>query len=256
MTAWLVAVQFLTKIPVRLRALPSERQTALAVVFYPLVGVLIGLILAGFTQAVGFLPSVLAAALMVVAWIWLTGGLHLDGLADIADAWLGGWGEKERTLTIMKDPTCGAMGVLALIAGVLIKFAAVHTLLTFGGAALGLMIAPVVGRLVILWLFLRAPYVRKNGIGSPISTHLPKTATAGVLAIGVLLVILSVAFGFGLWAAAWLAGALMAFLWYYRRAWQRLIGGVTGDVIGAAVELGEMLTLLVMAGVLAWQMVS
>ncbi|MFH4181104.1 adenosylcobinamide-GDP ribazoletransferase, partial [Acinetobacter baumannii] len=62
-------------------------------------------------------------------WIWLTGGLHLDGLADTADAWVGGFGDKQRTLQIMKDPSCGPIGVLSLVIICLLKFALVFVLI-------------------------------------------------------------------------------------------------------------------------------
>ncbi len=75
------------------------------------------------------LPLVLLSSVILVLWIWLTGGLHLDGLADTADAWVGGFGDKARTLEIMKDPSCGPIGVLSLVIVCILKWSALYVLL-------------------------------------------------------------------------------------------------------------------------------
>ncbi len=84
--------------------MPTAAQNAQSLLFYPLVGLLIGAALWGMAHLLQFLPLVLSSSLILVLWIWLTGGLHLDGLADTADAWVGGFGDPERSLNIMKDP--------------------------------------------------------------------------------------------------------------------------------------------------------
>ncbi|MBP7974742.1 MAG: adenosylcobinamide-GDP ribazoletransferase, partial [Acinetobacter sp.] len=129
MLPFLIALQFLTIVPVQLKQIPTARQNAQSLLFYPVIGLLIGLILFGLSVALIELPAILLASIVLVIWIWLTGGLHLDGLADTADAWVGGFGDRERTLQIMKDPASGPIGVLSLIIVCLLKFTALYVLI-------------------------------------------------------------------------------------------------------------------------------
>jgi adenosylcobinamide-GDP ribazoletransferase len=122
MTPFWIALQFLTVLPIELKQIPTAKQNGQSVLFYPLVGLLIGLILFGLSILLVKVPIILVATIILVIWIWLTGGLHLDGLADTADAWVGGFGDRERTLKIMKDPSCGPIGVLSLVIVCLMKF--------------------------------------------------------------------------------------------------------------------------------------
>ncbi len=121
------------------------------------------------------LPIILLSSLILVVWIWLTGGLHLDGLADTADAWVGGFGDKERTLAIMKDPSCGPIGVLSLIILCLIKWSAIYVLIEQQHYS-ALILFPILGRLAPLFLFLTTQYVREKGLGSSIAEFIPKIA--------------------------------------------------------------------------------
>ena len=144
MTAFLIALQFLTTLPIQLKAMPSPQQNGQSLLFYPVVGVLIGAVLCGLALLLHSLPIILLASIILCVWIWLTGGLHLDGLADTADAWVGGFGDQERTLAIMKDPSCGPIGVLSLIIVCLLKWSAIYVLLQ-QQLFLALLIFPVFG---------------------------------------------------------------------------------------------------------------
>ena len=117
-----IALQFLTVFPIQLKQMPSKQQNGQSLLFYPVIGLGIGLVLYTIALGLSALPSMLLSSLILVIWIWLTGGLHLDGLADTADAWVGGFGDKERTLKIMKDPACGPIGVLSLIIVCILKW--------------------------------------------------------------------------------------------------------------------------------------
>lgn len=150
--------------------------------FYPLVGLLIGLILFGLSILLVKVPIILVATIILVIWIWLTGGLHLDGLADTADAWVGGFGDRERTLKIMKDPSCGPIGVLSLVIVCLMKFSALYVLLEQRLSAF-LILIPMLGRSVPLFLFLTTRYVRANGLGRSITDSIPKTLAWMVLSL-------------------------------------------------------------------------
>lgn len=237
MTRLKIALQFLTILPVRLKQMPSPRQNAESLLFYPLVGLMVGgilLILAGCLHA---LPSLVLAVLVLTIWIWLTGGLHLDGLADTADAWVGGFGNAERTLQIMKDPACGPIGVLSLVVILLVKLSALYLLFELQHF-LFLLVVPVLGRLVPLFLFLSTPYVRKTGLGSALTTHLPKSWGWFVLLLGGMTVLY-----FGWAGCLALIISLLALL-YLRWQFIRRIGGITGDTVGAAIEIIETLAIL------------
>ncbi len=232
-----IALQFLTVLPIKLSTPPSAKQNGQSLLFYPVVGLLIGLILFGFSVILVKLPTLFIASIILVLWIWLTGGLHLDGLADTADAWVGGFGDPERTLKIMKDPACGPIGVLSLIVVCLLKFAALYVLLE-QHLAVFLILIPAIGRSVALFLFLTTAYVRAQGLGSSITDSIPKRAIWMVFVITLTLLLVF----------EWLG--LIAFIcflgsaFYLRRLFIQRIGGITGDTIGAAIELIETGVLL------------
>ncbi|WP_139488104.1 adenosylcobinamide-GDP ribazoletransferase [Brevibacillus dissolubilis] len=127
MNAFFQALTFLTRIPVRFQAKPEAWAKSTA--YYPLVGLIIGMIVAVVAVLLSpFLPTMLIAVLTLVCWIWLTGGLHLDGLMDTADA-VGSSRSRERMLEIMKDSRVGAMGVIAAVLVVLVKFTAIVSII-------------------------------------------------------------------------------------------------------------------------------
>ncbi|HCJ29476.1 MAG TPA: adenosylcobinamide-GDP ribazoletransferase, partial [Pseudomonas sp.] len=96
----LIALQFLTCLPVRLDGKPEPRAIGVSLLYYPVVGLLMGGMLVVLGMALHDTAPALRAALVLAAWVAITGALHLDGLADSADAWLGGFGDRERTLAI------------------------------------------------------------------------------------------------------------------------------------------------------------
>lgn len=232
MTPFWIALQFLTVLPINLKTMPSAKQNGQAILFYPFVGLLIGLILFGVSLILVKLPILLIASIILVLWIWLTGGLHLDGLADTADAWVGGFGDPERTLRIMKDPTCGPIGVLSLVVVCLLKFAALYVLLEQHLNAF-LILVPVLGRSVPLFLFLTTVYVRDKGLGRSITDFIQKKLTWTVFVITIAL----------LYMFKWLGLVtficFIAVLFYLRALFIKRIGGITGDTVGAAIELIE-----------------
>ena len=103
-TIFLSLCSFLTIFPIQLKEMPSKQQNGQSLLFYPLIGLMIGAILFAIAMLLHALPVILLSSLILVVWIWLTGGLHLDGLADTADAWVGGFGNKERTLKNHERP--------------------------------------------------------------------------------------------------------------------------------------------------------
>ncbi|MFJ4434157.1 adenosylcobinamide-GDP ribazoletransferase [Pseudomonas sp. NPDC089395] len=236
-----IALQFLSSLPVRLPGMPEPQQMGRSLLYYPLVGLLFGLLLWFASHLLQGAPAPLQAALLLTLWVLLSGALHLDGLADSADAWLGGFGDRERTLQIMKDPRSGPIAVVTLVLVLLLKFCALWVLVERDAGAL-LVLAPVVGRAAMLGLFLCTPYVRPGGLGQALAEHLPRHAGAWVLLASVLGCLV-----FAGWGSVWaMLAALGVFCWLRRLMCQRL-GGTTGDTAGALLELLELTVLLGLA---------
>jgi adenosylcobinamide-GDP ribazoletransferase len=236
-----IALQFLSSLPIRLPGMPSPQELGRSLLFYPAVGVLMGSVLMALNLLLDGAPLFLHAALVLAAWVLLSGGLHLDGLADSADAWLGGFGDRERTLTIMKDPRSGPIAVVTLVIVLLVKFTALLALIE-SHHGLGLLLAPVIGRAAMLGLFLGTPYVRAGGLGQALADHLPRPLGFKVLGITAIACVLIAG-----WTGVEAVLAATAGFFWLRRLMIRRLGGSTGDTAGAMLELLEVLVLVVLA---------
>ncbi len=207
------------------------------------MGAIIGFLLAAFAMGLdraGVSPAI-AAFLLVTASVVITGGLHLDGLADTSDG-LFLSGDAERRLTVMRDPHVGSFGVAAIVLVLLGKFAALSSM-TGHNRALAVLGAAIVGRCLILVSAGLADYARPQGTGRIIiDVTQPRDALGAasiVLLVGVCL------FGFrGL-----TAGLIAMFgAWGCTRAASARLGGITGDILGAVVEFGELGFLIIVGG--------
>lgn len=237
MMPFALALQFLTRLPVRLRRDPSAQESAESLLWYPLVGVVLGLILLLANALLGGVDASLRAALLLAFWVWLSGGLHLDGLADTADAWVGGYGDRERTLAIMKDPACGPIGVIVLLLCLLLKYCALMLLLQHQYWTL-LLITPWLGRCLLPLLLLTTPYVRAGGIGSSLTSAMPRSRLQLVLLLNAALLL---CFGWAGLLALLVAGLLT---WFWRDMLIQRLGGTTGDTTGALLEVVECAVLV------------
>ncbi|RLA25257.1 MAG: adenosylcobinamide-GDP ribazoletransferase [Gammaproteobacteria bacterium] len=239
LASFALALQFLTRLPLNFNIPISEQRIAQSVLFYPLVGLLIGAILLLVNNLLPTHTPALNAAIILTVWVLLTGGLHLDGLADCCDAWAGGLGDKERSLAIMQDPAAGPIAVIFLILLLLLKWTALQSFLQQQHVLIPLLLAPFLGRLSILLLMLSSVYIRKNGLGSAMHRHLPQKAAK-------LIVLSSLLFCFWLTNINTLFSVLILILLIRYLALQRL-QGVTGDVYGASVEIIETTVLISLA---------
>ncbi|MBK8509009.1 MAG: adenosylcobinamide-GDP ribazoletransferase [Candidatus Competibacteraceae bacterium] len=237
--ALILALQLLTRLPVPLVGPPPRpEELGLSVMFFPVVGFLIGAVLAGLHTVLGLADPGVLAGLVLTAWVLLTGGLHLDGLADTADAWIGGQGRRERTLEIMKDPRSGPIAIVAVGLVLLNKFTALQVLLA-GDARVILVLAPVLARALMVLLLLTTPYIRPEGLGSPYARHLPRARCGfAVLACSAATLFLLD------WQGAVLLGVLAVGFIVLRQRFLSRLGGVTGDALGASCELAESALLL------------
>jgi adenosylcobinamide-GDP ribazoletransferase len=231
----LVALGFLTRVPVPPGIFDDKRATRQSPAWYSTVGGVIGVVLWLLAQLLHAWPPLLSAAMILIVWIGITGALHLDGLADSADAWIGGIGSRERTLEIMKDPRCGPSGVVALVAVLLLKFAALASAPSSGGIAL--LLAPVLARAALTLAFVTTPYARAQGLGSALRDAPRNACWLGIAAAAVLALFSGLR---GLVALA--ATAVLFALW--RQACLRRLGGFTGDTCGALAEMTEAVVLV------------
>lgn len=238
---FLIALQFLTRLPVRLESPPDGTALGRSLLFYPVVGLGLGLALAILAEFLAEVGGWLPASIVLAVWVVSTGALHLDGLADSADAWAGGFGDQERTLAIMKDPRSGPVAVVVVVLVLLLKVAALEQVIARQDWA-ALLLAPMLGRAAPLLLFLTTPYVRPGGLGSDLARHLPRRGGIAVLSI-TLAGALVAAGTRGLWPFL-ATGAL--FFWL-RLSMIRRIGGTTGDTAGATIELTECAVLVGLA---------
>lgn len=239
---FLIALQFLTALPIKINEQPGAEATGRSLLYYPLVGLLIGTLLAALGWLLSDAPTLMVAVILLVVWVAVTGALHLDGLADSADAWVGGLGDRDKTLAIMKDPYCGPIAVVTLVLVLMIKFIALVQLVSNDNWG-ALVLIPVLGRTALVLLFLTTTYVRPLGLGSLLANHLPRRACTIVVISMWIVIPAFIRIEALLWLLAAVAGVFLAL----RRLMLRRLGGITGDTAGAMVELIEVAALLAIA---------
>ena len=231
-----LAFSFLTVLPVPAAGTPVPGDLGRAAAWYPLVGLVLGGLVALAKTGLDLVfPPLLAAGLTAAVWALLTGGLHLDGLADCCDGLLSPV-PRERRLEIMRDPRLGAFGGAGLALYLMLKVFAILSLPP-GLSVGGILLAAVTARWLIL-LAGRQPMARSDGLGADLARGLGRGAwlLAAILPValaaltgwyGVLALVLA---HLTAWGIFWLA--------------RSLLGGLTGDVFGLLVELAELTVLL------------
>jgi adenosylcobinamide-GDP ribazoletransferase len=231
---FLIAVQFLTRLPVP-RGLPaSETTLGQATRFFPLIGVLVGggaaliFILAG-----NLLPHSGSVLCAIIFAAFITNGIHEDGLADTFDGFGGGW-TKERALEIMRDSRIGTFGALALIFLILGKYIFLSSL-SPGQSWRWLIVAHTAGRWTVLPLCAWLPYARAEGQGKLVARRVGKVEVLiGSLTYLITVFLLS-------WQAALAALLITGLVSLLSGAYFRArLSGITGDCLGAANQLTEL----------------
>jgi adenosylcobinamide-GDP ribazoletransferase len=235
------AIAFLTRVPVGTQT--AEADVARAIPWFPVVGAGVGLIVAAvYAGALQVVPALPAGAVAVAAGVLLTGAFHEDGLADTADAF-GAW-EPEEARRIMKDPTHGTYGVSALVLVLVTRVAALSAL--SGWAAVAVVpAANALARAAAVALFAAIPVATDQGLGASyaLGADRRRVVLGALVGFGVALAALGPTLvPVAAFVAVFGAGqvALVA---------SRRVGGLTGDVLGAAEQVAETLVLLVGAAV-------
>ena len=237
MKDFFTGLQFLTRIRLVEQNDWSPDSFGRSVKYFTLIGAIIGLILAGLNYVLSqFLPSHVLAAVLIIAEIVLTGGLHCDGFMDTADGVFSGR-SRERMLEIMKDSRVGANGVVAFGLLLLLKYSLIIDMTpTMLFAALITM--PVAGRMAMVISIASFSYARPEGMGKAFAQYAGR-ATLGVTAV----VAIAVVAALGIRASISAGGAVVAGI-LAARYLATILGGLTGDTYGAVTELTELAVLL------------
>ncbi|MEK5405599.1 MULTISPECIES: adenosylcobinamide-GDP ribazoletransferase [Paenibacillus] len=271
------AFQFLTRLPVKAELDFSPELLKRSASYYPLVGVIIGIIVWGIAALTAMvLPPLPCAILTLAVWVWLTGGLHLDGWMDAADA-LFSYRSRERMLEIMKDSRVGAMGVIACVLLLMLKAALLYTVLVEQNVS-GLLLLPMVwSRWFMVHAMKRWPKARNDDglaarfadmsggraglavfwavvvtLGAAAGQYIlagPATATEGSGNLSLAGTHLQTLLSYSESLPIWIGFALLPLLAYGVGTFtanriNRRLGGLTGDIYGALNELLETVLLL------------
>lgn len=244
----LLALQFLTRLPIPLACpwTPATRRWAIRA--YPLVGLMVGALLACVALLLGQwqTPSPITALVLLSLWVAISGGLHLDGVMDLADA-LGSNQPVARRWEIMKDPQIGSFGMLALLFLLAWKGVLLWALLHYNAPLWWLLVLPALGRWAGVALLILTPCAHSRGLAWSWQQSLGRRDV--LLALVPLLLLALVFTATCVWLVAvvlWVALARMALL--------RLFNGINGDMVGATIEGGELWLLILMWS--WWQFVT
>lgn len=232
----LLAVAFLTRLPVPPDPDYSDAKQARATRYFPLVGLFIGAVAGTVYLAVVWLTGSAAVAVLLsmFASLLLTGGLHEDGLADCADGLLGGR-SRDDALRIMKDSRLGSYGVLALVMALLLKAAALIELANVGRLVPVLVLAQGLSRWVAVSFLIDLGYAREEGKAQSFSQPMPLRDfwLAGLALVPLLLV-------FPMTSVVLIVGVLLIVRWALAAWFCRRLGGYTGDLLGASQQICEI----------------
>lgn len=235
MNGFWAALQFLTVFPTPLKGSADDKTIGMSLVYFPLVGLLLGVILFGLHYSLTFiLPAPIVCALLIMSLAILTGGHHIDGFMDSCDGIFGGKDREER-LAIMGDTRVGAFGVTGAFLLLLAKYVTILS----APALPALLLMPAMGRWAMTFAIFSFPYARVSGLGLSFKQGMTwqKFAIASFIALALSLLLMG-------WKGILLLGALGAVIYGAGRFTQSRIGGLTGDSYGAINEIAEVMTLL------------
>ena len=239
----ILSLQFLTRIPINIPIEFNKENVARSTFFFPLVGAILGG-LCGITYYLfSFINVELAAIATVIDMIAITGGLHLDGLADMFDGFMANK-DKETTLEIMKDSRVGAFGVISLVIIILTKYVLLSNFTS--NVPMVLILSLANSRLVLSHQMIYKKIARPGGLGDMFHSSDPKKyANSGAAIYIIALALLKPIYLIPL-AANILVGEMISAIAYNK------IGGFTGDIYGATIEIGEIVSLITFMGVMMW----
>jgi adenosylcobinamide-GDP ribazoletransferase len=233
--SFFIAQTFLTRIPTPKIDEMDGEEVSYSLLYYPVIGFFIGLFLiliaSLLSNSVGVEAYNVVAAIIITLWVFITGALHLDGLADSADGLVGGQGSTERTLEIMKDPVSGPAGIASIFLILILKYSAVVAILSSDISYWGLLLAPVVARAVAIGLLTYSPIAQSQGL----AFELKKKEHPEIVALILVFIAIIVYFVTSLYMLI-----VIGLLAYAIRHWAiARLQGVTGDILGLSIEVIE-----------------
>ena len=242
---FLVGMMFLTQLPAPATLAHTEGRLARAARYFPLVGVLVGLLSGGaYFLFSMFLDPLLSAVLAIGVGLIVTGALHEDGLADSTDG-LGGGHSRERALEIMRDSRIGTFGTCALVGSLCARGAALATFQPYDGFMV-LIVAHGLSRGLLPLVLVSGSYARTRGLASSVADGVTTFEAMIAIAFSVLIAMLvGPVAGIAALAATALSGGIMLVIFLRR------IGGYTGDGLGAIQQVAEISAMVVLSGLLA-----
>ncbi len=239
----ILSIQFLTRIPINISVEFNKKNLSKSTFFFPLTGMIIGGISGFIYYLFAKLNKDIGAFLAVTTIIIVTGGLHLDGISDTFDGFLSAR-KKEKVLEIMKDSRVGTYGVVAIILDILLKYITVSQL--EGNVPLYLALSCGNGRLIAVLILSFAKNARPGGMGDMFSSSNPqKYVIAGGIIYSIIILLINPLFLISIGISI-LAALIMIYKAY------KIIGGFTGDILGASIEISEIVSLLTFWGLLSW----
>ncbi len=240
---FILAIQFSTIFPTPVVHHATESDIRKSVVFFPIVGVLLGGILWGVQIVLTrHMPNLAATAVSLTIYTISTGALHLDGLMDTADA-IGSRRPRADALHIMKDSRIGAMGAIAAVLVLVGKLSAISSLAPEHFAPF--IVVPMLSRLGMVWSMQLYPSARSEGLGWLFARRIPAFVVAVATIASALVCILSLSAWSCLWVLIYFVTCVSLFNWWMFHRF----GGTTGDTYGAVNEILEWLGWLVLAGI-------
>ncbi|KIN79857.1 adenosylcobinamide-GDP ribazoletransferase [Clostridium botulinum] len=238
---FLLMIQFFTRIPINKNLQCEKVNFRMGAFFLPVVASIIGgiefLIYLGLKN---FLPSNVIIVLLLLFTAMITGGLHMDGLADTCDGFFS-LRDKERIIEIMKDSRMGAFGTIAMIINLLLKYQLLYSVV-LKDCSIAIILAPVIGRISILFLCLSKRTAKKNGSGNIFIGNMSKPI---IFLITIIALAMNTYFlGLKITIISFIAVLIITYLFYLLCL--NKINGLTGDTLGACNELGEITFLLIL----------
>ncbi len=230
----ILLIQFLTRIPINIHLDVTREDLSKAVIYFPIVGYIVGGILSlVYLSLNASIDQLILVFLIVMIQIVITGGLHIDGLSDTFDGIYSGR-EKSKILEIMKDPNVGTFGVLSILFAIGFKFLLLYKI--ENQILWVLLLMPVFSRVCVMIAAYKGNYARKNGLGNLFIEQVTKKQ----LIIGLFFTMVPMYFVQSIYLGLFVN--VLFTLWFVSYV-SKKIGGITGDTLGAIVELNEVIFL-------------
>ena len=240
--AFILAVQLLTRIPIKKQVAVSDDTLTKGVIFWPFIGLITGAIQLGVYYLLSFIMARPAAVVLtVLTQILINGGFHLDGLCDTADG-IYSARTRERMLEIKKDSRIGTNGVIAAFFDIILKITLLGQL---SHPMIPILLMPVAGKFVQGVLMYEAVYARKEGLGNSYIGKISFPVFMTITAIGTVIIGGILAFSGSPWLI-FVPLICLLFAFGFRRYIEAKLGGLTGDILGAGSELTEIVFLVLM----------